>query len=114
MTDKIVVFTTCNSEKQAARLARHLVEQRVAACVNILPKARSIYRWKNKAGKDKIENATEYVLLIKSRRDLFAALRAEIEKIHTYEVPEIVALQVVEGSESYLGWMDRELAAPAS
>jgi periplasmic divalent cation tolerance protein len=109
MTDKIVVLTTCGSEKQAARLARHLVEQRVAACVNILPKARSIYRWK-----DKIETATEYVLLIKSRRDLFAALRAEIEKIHTYEVPEIVALQVVEGSEAYLGWIDGQLTAPDS
>ena len=109
MTDKIVVFTTCNSEKQAARLARHLVEQRFAACVNILPKARSIYRWKNK-----IETAAEYVLLIKSRRDLFAAIRAEIQKIHTYEVPEIVAVQVVEGSEAYLGWIDRELAAPDS
>jgi periplasmic divalent cation tolerance protein len=104
MTDKIIVLTTCSSEKEAARLARHLVEQRVAACVNILPKARSVYRWK-----DKIESTAEYVLLIKSRRDLFAPLRAEIEKIHTYEVPEIVALPVVEGSEAYLGWIDGQL-----
>src|ERR1035438_2297360 len=111
MTDKIVVLTTCDSEKQARRLARHLVEQRVAACVNILPKARSIYRWKDQTGKDKIETAAEYVLLIKSRRDLFAALRTEIEKIHPYEVPEIVALPVVEGAEAYLGWIDSALIA---
>jgi periplasmic divalent cation tolerance protein len=106
MTDKIIVFTTCGSEKQAKQLALHLVEQRVAACVNILPKAHSVYRWK-----DKIENAAEYMLVIKSRRDLFDALRAEIEKVHTYEVPEIVAVPVVEGSEAYLAWIERELKA---
>ena len=108
MTDKIVVLTTCDSAKRAAALARHLVQQRVAACVNILPKAMSVYRWKNR-----IENSAEWLLVIKSRRDLFAALRAEIEKVHTYEVPEIMALQVVEGSEAYLGWIDRELTGPA-
>jgi periplasmic divalent cation tolerance protein len=109
MTDKIVVFTTCHSEQQAKTMARHLVEQRVSACVNILPRARSIYRWK-----DKIEDSAEWLLVIKSRRDLFAALRAEIEKLHTYEVPEILALQVVDGSEAYLGWLDGQLTAPGS
>ncbi len=106
MTDKIVVLSTCDSEESAERLARHLVEQRLAACVNILPGARSIYRWK-----DKTEQADEFLLVIKSRRDLFTALRAEIEKIHTYEVPEVVALPVVDGAEAYLGWLDRELAS---
>ena len=105
MTDKIVVLNTCDSEESAAKLARHLVEQRLAACVTILPAARSFYRWK-----DQIEDAAEWVLVIKSRRDLFTALRAEIGKLHTYEVPEIVALPVVDGSEAYLGWLDRELA----
>ncbi len=109
MTDKIVVFTSCDSEKRAMTLARHLVDRRVAACVNILPKARSIYRWNNR-----IENAAEWMLVIKSRRDLYPELRAEIEKIHTYEVPEVVALQVVDGSEAYLEWIDRELASPGS
>jgi periplasmic divalent cation tolerance protein len=108
MTDKIVVLTTCDSEKHAAELGRHLVELRVAACVNILPKARSIYRWQ-----EKIEDAGEWILLIKSRRDLLAALRAEIEKIHTYEVPEVIALPVVDGSEAYLGWLDGQLTTPA-
>ena len=105
MTDKIVVLNTCDSQEAAANLARHLVEHKLAACVTILPAARSFYRWK-----DKIADAAEWVLVIKSRRDLFPALRAEIEKLHSYEVPEVVALQVVDGAESYLGWLDRELA----
>ena len=108
MTDKIVVLTTCDSEKHGIQLARHLVEIRLAAFVNILPKARSIYRWQ-----EKIEDAGEWVLLIKSRRDLLAALRAEIQKIHTYEVPEVIALPVVDGSEAYLGWLDGQLTTPA-
>ena len=108
MTDKIVVLTTCDSEQHAEKLARHLVEERVAACVNLLPKARSIYRWN-----EKIEDSTEWMLIIKSRRDLFAALRAEIQKLHTYETPELIALPVVDGSESYLAWFDAQLTTPA-
>ena len=107
MTDKIVVLTTCDSEEQAAVLARALVDQHLAACVNILPRVRSVYRWK-----DKIEDSAEVLLVIKSRRDLFPAVRASIEKLHTYEVPELIALPVVEGSEPYLAWLDRELSAP--
>jgi periplasmic divalent cation tolerance protein len=106
MTDKIVVLTTCDSEQQASELARALVEQRVAACVNILPGARSVYRWK-----DAIEDSAEWLLVIKSRRDLFPALRAAVEKLHTYEIPELIAIPLVEGSEPYLAWLDRELAA---
>lgn len=104
MTDKIVVLSTCESEEEASRLARHLVEKRVAACVSVVAGARSIYHWK-----DGIEETAEWLLVIKSRRDLFPALRAEIGKMHSYEVPELLALPVVEGSEGYLAWMDREL-----
>ena len=106
MTDKIVVLSTCDSEEQAARLARHLVEQRLAACVNILPNVRSIYRWH-----EKVEDASEWMLVIKSRRDLFRDLRAEIEKLHSYEVPEMIALPVVDGAEAYLGWLEHQLKA---
>jgi len=105
MTDKIVVLTTCDSAEQAGRIARHLVEQRVATCVNIVPAIRSIYRWKGK-----VEDSAELLLVIKSRRDLFTRVQAEIEKVHSYEVPEIVALPIVEGSEEYLAWLDRELS----
>jgi len=104
MTDKIVVFSACDSEEQASQIARALVEQRLAACVNIVPGARSIYRWKGQ-----IEDAAEWLLIIKSRRDLMEKLRAAIGNIHSYEVPELLAVPVVDGSESYLAWLDREL-----
>ena len=104
MTDKIVVFSTCDSEEQAGRIARELVEQKLAACVNILPGARSVYRWKGQ-----MQDSAEWLLIIKSRRDLMDRLRSAIGKIHTYEVPELLAVPVVDGSESYLAWLDREL-----
>jgi periplasmic divalent cation tolerance protein len=108
MTDKIVVLSACDSEEQAARMARRLVERRLAACVSIVPGARSVYRWK-----DTIEDSAEWLLIIKSRRDLFPALREEIGKMHTYEVPEVIALQVVDGAENYLSWLDTELREEA-
>ena len=109
MTDKIVVFTTCASETEAQEMALYLVERRVSACVNIVRGVRSIYRWR-----DKIRDSSECLLVIKSRRDVFAALCAEIKKVHSYKVPEIVALNIVEGSEPYLSWLDSQLAAPES
>jgi periplasmic divalent cation tolerance protein len=108
MTDKIVVLSSCDSERQAETIARYLVDQRLAACVNIVPGARSIFRWK-----DQIEDSREFVLLIKSRRDLFDQVRAAIEKLHTYEIPEVVALTVIDGSANYLAWVDLELKKEA-
>jgi periplasmic divalent cation tolerance protein len=105
MTDKIVVLSTCASAEEAEKIARKLVERRLAACVNVLAGARSIYHWRGA-----VEEASEWLLIIKSRRDLFDGLRAEIEKLHSYEVPEVLALAVVEGSRGYLGWMERELS----
>jgi periplasmic divalent cation tolerance protein len=104
MTDKIVVLTTTDSEESAKALARHLVDRRVAACVNILPKATSVYRWKGA-----VEEASEFLLVIKSRRDRFPQLRDELASIHSYEVPEVIALPIVDGSDAYLGWLDQEL-----
>ena len=106
MTDKIVVFSTCASAEDAQNIARRLVEARVAACVNIISGARSIYRWEGK-----IEDAAECLLIVKSTRAAFPALRAEIEKIHPYDVPEILAVAVVDGSENYLNWLEAELGA---
>jgi periplasmic divalent cation tolerance protein len=103
MTDKILVMSTCGSAEEAEKVARGLVEKRLAACVNILPPCRSIYRWKGA-----IEDAAEHVLLIKSRRPLLDALREEIGRIHSYEVPEVIAFQIVDGSAEYLEWLDRE------
>ena len=109
MTDKIVVLSACASPEEAERIARALVEKRLAACVNMLPAARSVYRWKGA-----IENEQETLLIIKSSRGHFDALRAEIEKMHSYEVPEVIALPMVAGAEAYLEWMSRELGDDSS
>jgi len=106
MTDKIVVLTTTGSADEAARIARVLVEKRLAACVNVMPAGRSFYRWKGV-----IEDEQESLLVIKSSRSMFDQLRVEIEKLHSYEVPEIIAVPIVDGSEGYLEWLERELAA---
>ena|ERR1700683_1975391 len=110
MTDKIVVLSTCGSPDEAQRLAHALVEKRLAACVNIIPGVRSVYHWRNEAGKDAIEEEEEVLLLIKTSRPLLEDLRSEIERMHSYEVPEVIAMQVVDGSERYLAWLERELA----
>ena len=110
MTDKVVVLSTCGSAEEAGRLARGLVEKRLAACVNVLPAVRSIYRWKDAAGKDAIADEEEVLLVIKTSRALVNEVRAEIERLHSYEVPEVIAIPIVEGSERYLAWMTRELA----
>jgi periplasmic divalent cation tolerance protein len=104
MTDKIVVLSTCGSAEEASRIGRALVEKRLAACVNLMPGIRSVYRWK-----DAIEDEQEVLLVIKSSRPLFDQLRAEIEKMHSYEVPEVIAVPIVDGAEGYLGWLEREL-----
>jgi periplasmic divalent cation tolerance protein len=105
MTDKIVVLTTCATAEEAGKIARALVSKRLAACVNVLPSVRSIYRWKGE-----MEEAQETQLVIKSSRGLFDAVRAEIEKLHSYEVAEVIALPIVDGSNGYLEWLGRELA----
>jgi len=104
MTDKIVVFSTCSTPEEAAKIARKLIDERLAACVNVAPRVRSFYRWKGA-----IEEADECMLVIKSSRDLFERLRLELEKVHTYEVPEVVAVPVVDGAPNYLNWVDAEL-----
>jgi periplasmic divalent cation tolerance protein len=110
MTDKIVVLSTCSSAEEAQRLARALVEKRLAACVGLIPGVRSVYHWRNELGEDAIAEEEELLLVIKTSRPLFEDLRSEIERLHSYEVPEVLALQVVDGSERYLAWLDRELA----
>ena len=107
MTDKIVVLSTCASEDEAARIASELVTKRLAACVNIIAGVRSLYRWK-----DAMEESQEVLLVIKTSRALFDHLRSQIEKTHSYEVPELIALPIVDGAGSYLDWLDRALAKP--
>jgi periplasmic divalent cation tolerance protein len=104
MTDKIVVFSTCQTDEEAERLARFLVDRRLAACVNVIPGVRSFYRWKGA-----VEDASERLLVIKSSRELFPALRAALETAHSYEIPEALALPVLDGSANYLNWLDESL-----
>jgi periplasmic divalent cation tolerance protein len=101
MTDKIVVLVTCGSRVEAKRIAKNLVETRLAACVNILraPIA-SVYRWKGK-----VESATETLLIIKTARSKFPALERAIKRMHGYDVPEIIALPIAAGSRDYLHWI---------
>jgi periplasmic divalent cation tolerance protein len=101
MTNEILVFVTCGTRREANRLARELVRSKLAACVNIFPNpVQSIYRWKGQ-----VEIAKETLLLIKSSRARFRKLEREIRRVHSYEVPEIIALPIVTGSEPYLRWM---------
>ena len=104
MTDKILVMSTCAAEADAERLARALLDARLAACVNVVPGVRSFYHWKGE-----IESQAEFMLIIKTSRDLFPALCAEIEKLHPYEVPELLALPVLAGAENYLSWLESNL-----
>lgn len=106
MTDKIVVFSTASSAEEAEKIARGLVDKRLAACVNVLPGLRSYYRWQGK-----IEDSAEVLLVIKSNREHFEELRASLEKAHSYEVPEVIAMPIVDGAQNYLNWMDGELGA---
>src|ERR1017187_3523852 len=104
MTDTIVVLSTCPGEEEAARLARLLVEEKLAACVSVVPGVRSFYRWKGA-----VESAGECLLVIKSSRAVFGALRKAIEKAHSYDVPEVLALAVVDGAPNYLNWLQSSI-----
>ena len=108
MTDTIVVLCTCASPEDGERLARALVGGRLAACVSVVPGLRSIYRWKGE-----IEAADECLLLIKSSREQFDGMREAIEKLHPYEIPELLALPVVDGAPNYLNWVAASLGTGA-
>jgi len=100
MTDKRVVFTACGSAEEANRIARELVERRLAACVNIVPGVESVYRWKGE-----IESAAEWLLIVKTTAAAFEKLREAISELHSYDVPECVALTVEDGGADYLEWI---------
>ena len=102
MTDKCVVLVTCSTLAEARRIARAVVEARLAACVNILPGGvTSVYRWKGK-----VESARERMLLIKTSRKRLGKLQAAVEQLHSYDVPEFIAVPIVAGSRAYLGWVE--------
>src|SRR5581483_6625370 len=95
-----VVIATCANEEQGAGIGRTLVEERLAACVNLVAPVRSIYRWR-----DAIEDERETLMLIKTRAALVRRLERRIKELHTYEVPEVVAMKLDSGSTPYLTWL---------
>jgi len=105
MTDKRIVLTTAGSEEEARKIARHVVEERLAACVNIIPQVVSIYCWQNK-----VEESREWLLIIKTTAAAFEAVRQAIAQLHSYDLPECICLTIADGSPNYLAWIDESVS----
>lgn len=103
MTDAMLVLTTLPNADAAAEMARSIVEERLAACANLFPALRSIYKWQAK-----LEDQNEVLVLFKTRQEHFDRLRARILELHPYEVPEVLAIPVEQGYQPYLDWLARE------
>jgi len=104
MTDKRIVLSTAGSEDEARKIARHLVEHQLAACVNIVPQMESIYRWQGK-----VESSQEWLLLIKTTAERFPAVRDAVLELHSYELPECIAISLEDGSAPYLEWIGQSV-----
>jgi periplasmic divalent cation tolerance protein len=96
----VIVLTTLPPDTNAGSFARTLVQEQLAACVNVLPEMRSIYRWEGR-----VEDAREHQVIIKTTRERVPELRERVRALHPYEVPEFIVLPVVDGSEGYLAWI---------
>ena len=105
MSQFVQVITTVGSHREAERIAAQLVDDRLAACVQIVGPVSSIFRWH-----DAIETSQEWLCLVKTTRDRFPAVEKQIRALHSYEMPEIIAVPIIAGSSDYLTWIDREVA----
>jgi periplasmic divalent cation tolerance protein len=103
MPDTLLILCTCPDGESAARIARVLVEEHLAACVNRVPGLTSVYRWQGEIHED-----SEVLLLIKTRSELFESLRARLVALHPYDVPEVIALDIAAGHAPYLDWLRTE------
>lgn len=100
MTDKRIVLSTAASEEEARKIARHLVEHQLAACVNIVPQIESVYRWLGK-----VESSREWLLLIKTTAEKFSDVHDAIRELHSYDLPECISIAIDDGSAEYLAWI---------
>ena len=106
MKEFVAVCVTVASDDEGARIARALVEERLAACVNQLPGVRSIYRWQGR-----VEEAREELVIIKTRRDLLPAIAKRVRELHSYDLPEFIALPILDGSAEYLEWLNDQVVS---
>lgn len=100
MTDQRIVLTTAGSEEEARKIAHHLIQARLAACVNIVPRITSVYRWK-----DAVEESAEWLLIIKTTAAAFVPVRLAISELHSYDLPECICLIIEDGSTNYVQWI---------
>lgn len=104
MTDKRLVLSTTGSQEEAQRIAKALVEEKLAACVNIVPGIESHYRWK-----EKVESAQEWLLIVKTTASISMIVRDRIKELHSYELPEAIEIPISGGSDEYLDWIDESV-----
>ena len=104
MTDAKIVLTTTGSQEEARKIARALVDRRLAACVNIIPQVESIYRWQGK-----VEDAHEWLLVIKTTGNAFERVRDAIRELHSYDLPECISFSVENGGSAYLDWISESV-----
>jgi periplasmic divalent cation tolerance protein len=100
MTDKLLILTTTGSDSEAGKIATALVERRLAACVNIIPKIKSVYRWQGG-----VESAEEFLLVIKTLKAQEEQVQSAVRELHSYELPECIAIAIESGSAEYLEWI---------
>lgn len=100
MTDKILVLTTAGSKEEARKIGRALVERLLAACVNVIPQVDTIYRWEGE-----IEEAEEWLMIVKTTRAAFERVRDAIHELHSYDVPECISVPIENGALAYLNWL---------
>ncbi|HEY7543383.1 MAG TPA: divalent-cation tolerance protein CutA [Blastocatellia bacterium] len=100
MSDELIILVTAPNRGEAARIARSLVSERLAACVNIIAEIESVYRWEGKVIED-----SESLMIVKTTEDRYSAVESRVRELHTYTVPEVIALRIEQGSEAYLRWI---------
>lgn len=101
-----IVFVTASGQPEAEKIARHLLEKKLAACVNIIEPIKSMYWWEGK-----IDESQEALLVIKTKKTLFKKLASAVKSVHSYSVPEIIAMPIVDGQKDYLNWINSSVGA---